>query len=142
MLQKDFRASETKRESLEAHLDTLNKQNSDIMDEILEMKENINLYVREIEGINKNIKDCERKIQIEKVTTEHIKDVLKKTLSGKTEDLKKDEEEKKRRKREKMEKENAKKISVDKFLAIMQALKVRKEQDFAEIQIFLSFIEL
>lgn len=63
-----------------------------------------------------------------RATTEHIKDILKKTLTGRYDDLKKEEEQARRKKQKKIEEDQKnKKITVEKFLAIMQALKNEKE---------------
>ena len=97
------------------------------MKEMKDMQNSIQQLVGEITKVNDNITECQRDIQLEKATTEHIKSVLKKTLSGKTDDLMKDKEEIQRRRKERLEKQQSKNISIDKFLAIMQALKNEKE---------------
>lgn len=51
---------------LEGKLQDLKDGNEAIMTEILGMKKSIQDFVKIIEGINKDIKKCERDIQLEK----------------------------------------------------------------------------
>lgn len=101
--------------------------NDNIMSEMLDMKNKINDQIEKLDVTDKLVKKKETEYQIEREATDHLKDILKKSLSGKlmTKDL--DDDKNKLAAGGQKQVSLEEKITLDKFLAIMTAIKNEKE---------------
>lgn len=114
---------------MRTELDSLKAENDSIMEEMLQMKNKINEQIEKFENTDRQVKKKENEYQIEKEATDHLKDILKKSLSGKL-TIKENEEEKAKAilqaQRQSLSSQEEK-ITLDKFLAIMTAIKNERE---------------
>ena len=104
-------------------LDQLNKlksQNEAIMNEMLQMKMQINEQLEKLDATDRMVKKKEHELVAERETTEKLKILLKQALAGR-----KGEAEDEPTRKQSMENESQEdKVTLEKFLAIMQAIKV------------------
>ena len=109
-------------------MDRLKILNDSIMQEMMEMNYKINQQIEKLDITDKQVKKKETEYQIEREATDHLKDILKKSLAGKL-NVKDLEDDKSKgfgpQKNQTINLEE--KITLDKFLAIMTAIKNEKE---------------
>ena len=119
-------ALKSKESSKREELERLKTINEGIMSEMMSMKEKINFQIEKLSTTDQLIKKKEQELGHERDATEHLKEILKKSLAGKQmQDIEEDYSPK--RKSLKPSETLEEKITLEKFLAIMQAIKNEKE---------------
>jgi len=91
------------------------------------MKGEIRDFNQDIENLKKQCKEAEITILREKATIEHCKGFLKKKLSGEGKEEEKNKQNTQKAQESQKQEQFNTKVTVEKFLAIMQALKNEKE---------------
>lgn len=107
-------------------LSKLKEVNEGIMNEMLQMKTKINEQIERLSATDLLIKKKEQELALEREATEHLKEILKKSLSGKQVQEVEDDQTAKAALKPNAE-SLEEKITLEKFLAIMQAIKNEKE---------------
>lgn len=114
-------------QDLAAELDALKAMNDQIMAEMQDMKNKINAQIEKLDATDKIVKKKELEYQIEKEATDHLKEILKKSLSGKQPFRELEDEKLRQTANLKQTAVAEEKITLDKFIAIMTAIKNEKE---------------